>query len=356
VGLAAAFVIVPHGWGASNQLLAGFALVWAMVGVSLVVLTGWGGNISLGQFGIAGVAGMLAGNMVVRWNVDLFLVLIAAAVAGGLVALVVGVPALRIRGLFLAVTTLAFALALDQYFLNENTFPNLIPNNISRPLLWQRFDLEANYPMYLVCLASLMVAIVLATGVRKARAGRVLIATRDNVRAADAAAIPTTKVKLSGFVFAGAIAGVAGALDVLLLHSLAPGSFPPVDSITAFSYTVIGGLGSLTGALLGMLVFKFLETLTFLGTARQALNGAALLVVLYFFPGGLGQLFFGARDRLLRVVADRRGLLVPSLVADRRDSAGDQHAADETNLLSGALTGSPSGAAEDDAELETVGR
>jgi branched-chain amino acid transport system permease protein len=356
--VALAFVIIPHGWGASNQLLAGFAIVWALIAVSLVVLTGWGGHISLGQFGIAGLSAMVAANMVSRWNNDFFLVMLAAAATGGVVALLVGLPALRIKGLFLAVTTLAVALALDQYFLNQNNFPQLIPGSVDRPLLWQRFDLEHGYVMYATCLAFLGLAIMAAVGVRKSRTGRVLIATRDNQRAADAAAVPTTQVKLSGFVLAGVIAGVAGGLDVLLLHALSPGSFPPIDSITAFSYTVIGGLGSITGALTGVLLFKFAETLTWLGDARLALNGAGLLVVLYFLPGGLGQLLFSLRDRLLRRVADRRGILVPSLVADKRADEADDHASDETDLLAGALSNEPVEAdfEPDDTRPVVVGR
>jgi len=190
--------------------------------------------------------------------------------------------------------------------------------------------------MYAVSLALLMLAIVAAHGVRKARSGRVLIATRDNQRAAEAVGVPTTSVKLSGFMLSGAICGVAGTLEVLLLHALSPGSFSPIDSITVFSTAVIGGLGSITGALVGVLLFKYLETLTWLGDIRLALNGAGLLVVLYFLPGGLGQLLYSLRDRLLRTVAERRGILVPSLVADRRRS-GPTHSSDETALLRGAL-------------------
>jgi branched-chain amino acid transport system permease protein len=144
-------------------------------------------------------------------------------------------------------------------------------------------------------------------------------------------------VKLSGFMLSGAIAGIAGALDVLMLHSLSPGAFPTTDSITVFSWTVIGGMGSLTGALVGVLFYKFTETLTFLGTARATLNGAALLLVLYFLPGGLGQVLYSVRDRWLRFVAGRRGILVPSLVADKRVTEGGEHAADEAGLLQGAL-------------------
>lgn len=336
----AAFVFVPWMWGPTSQQEASYAVVWAMVGVSLVVLTGWSGQVSLGQFGIAGIAGMVGANLISRWNSDFFLVIFVAALTGGLAALLVGLPAIRIRGLFLAVTTLALAVALDEYFLNSSNFPSLIPGEFGRPLLLQRFNLNDAYEMYLVCLVFLVLAIMVTVGMRKARAGRVLIATENNERAAQATSVPTTAVRLQGFVVAGIIAGVAGALDAYLLTAVNPGSFPSIDSITVFAYSVIGGLGSVTGTLIGVLFFKYLETITALGQVHEAISGAALLWVLSVVPGGLGQVVYGVRDRLLRRVADRRGLLVPSLVADRRAAVTADHAEDEESLLLGALGGS----------------
>ena len=322
-GVAAAMVFIPWGWGPSNQLLAGFAMVWAIVGVSLVVLTGWLGQISLGQIGISGVAGVVAGNLVARWNVDFFAVMGAAIVAGALVALLVGLPALRIKGLFLAVTTMALAVALDQYFLNDATFPQFIPSSsVNRPLLLQRFDLGSNYVMYLVCLAFLGLAVLVARGMRKARAGRAFIGVNDNERAAASAAIAATRVKLAGFVVAGMMAGAAGGLDILILRALNPGSFPPQDSIAVFVYAVIGGLGSVGGVIIGVLFFKWLESVTALGQFHQVVSGVVALYVLSAVPGGLGQLVYDLRDRLLRVAANRRGIVVPSLVADKRQTSG----------------------------------
>ena len=347
----AAFIWVPHTWGPSNQLLAGYAMVWALLGVSLVVLTGWGGDISLGQFGIAGLAGVLTANMVTRWNADFLFVILAAAAAGALMALLVGIPALRIRGLFLGVTTLALAVAFDEWFLNTSNFPHLIPQTIvRRPLLFQRFDLNNDYEMYLVCLAFLGLAVAATMGLRKSRAGRVLIATKDNQRAAESAAVPTTTVKLSGFVVAGVIAGVAGALDIYLLTGLSPGAFPSGDSITAFCYAVIGGLGSVTGALIGVLTFKYLESITALGQVHLLISGTALLWVLSVFPGGLGQIVYGVRDKLLRLVADRRGILVPSLVADKR-ATGTGMPADD-GLLTALGATSRNGFSEETEEAD----
>jgi branched-chain amino acid transport system permease protein len=316
--VAVAFIAIPGGWSSSQQLLSAFAIVWAMVAVSLVVLTGWGGHISLGQFGLVGVGAIVTANVIEKWHGDFFVALLLSALAGAVGALLVGLPALRIKGLFLAVTTLAFAIMLDSYFFNTDRFSSILPTTVKRPLLWQRFELAHNYDMYLTCLGFLGLSMLAAMGVRKARSGRVVIATRDNQRAADAAAVNTTAVKLSAFLLAGAIAGVAGGLHVLIQQGLAQNTYSPVDSITVFSTAVIGGLGSLGGAISGVLLFRWLETITALGDLRLLLTGTGLLVVLYALPGGFGQLFISLRDRYLRRVANRRGILVPSLVADKR--------------------------------------
>jgi branched-chain amino acid transport system permease protein len=213
-------------------------------------------------------------------------------------------------------------------------------------MLLERFDLSDGHTMYVTCAVFLGLAVLAAQGLRKARPGRVMIATRDNQRAADAAAVPTTSVKLAAFLVAGVISGVAGGLHVVIVSSLNPGTYPPSDSLTVFATSVIGGLGSISGALIGVLLFRFIETLTFLGDVpglgniRPLLTGGMLLIVLLVLPGGLGQLVYNVRDKALRRVAERRGILVPSLVADKRDG-GQDHAANEVGLLQGALTDEP---------------
>ncbi len=329
-----AFVLIPATWGPSNQYLAALAIVWAITAVSLVVLTGWGGHISLGQFAIVAVGALVAGNLINDHNTDILIVLVAAGAAGAVVSLLVGLPALRIRGLFLAVTTLALAVAMDKYVINVNNFPSILASDVKTPILFERIDLADRYNLYLFCLVFLGLSILVARGVRKARPGRVIIATRDNQRAADASGIPTTSVKLGAFVLAGTMAGIAGGLDVLLLTAVESGSFPPYDSIQLFATSVIGGLGSVTGAIIGVLLFRYLETVTALGQIRAGLTGGLLLVVLLVLPGGIGQLLYGVRDRWLIWVANRHEILVPSLVADKRDA---KHAENEVGLLQSAL-------------------
>ena len=340
--LAVAAVAAPFVYGASTTTTLSLTLVWAMVGVSLVVLTGWGGHISLGQFAIVGTGAVTAANLVTKLHADLFVALLASGIVGGVVALLVGLPALRIRGLFLAVTTLAFAVALDGYFLNPTYFHENIPESLVRPNLWQRFPLERARAMYFLCLAFLVLFVFLARGVRRSRAGRVLIAARDNRRAAEAASVPTTGVILSGFVFSGMLAGIAGGLHVIILHGVRVGSYQPVQSLEVFAMAVIGGLGSVGGVLLGVFSLRALQNVK--PEYRLLITGTSMLAVLLALPGGLGQAAFAVRDRFLKAVARRRGVLVPSLVADYRHAPehtgpDDDHPEDEVDLLDGALSG-----------------
>ncbi|HYD09849.1 MAG TPA: branched-chain amino acid ABC transporter permease, partial [Acidimicrobiales bacterium] len=339
----AALVLVPLAMTPSTVTTLTFTLVTGLIAASLVVLTGWGGNVSLGQVGIVGIGAMFAGNLLTRWNLDLFLGLLGGMAIGAVVAVLIGLPALRIRGFYLAVTTLAFAVALDSYFLNPVNFSSFVPDTTYPPILWKRFDMESQWVRYYFVLGVISLAVVVVRAVRRSRPGRVMIGTRDNERAADAMAVPTTRVKLQTFVLAGALAGLAGALYVVALAPVGPGqgTFPPGRSIEVFSFTVIGGLGSVAGGISGVSLFALLDFLlakVFSGQTvailRYTLSGAGLLFVLYFLPGGLWQAVQKIRDRWLARYADRLDIELPS------DDPGPpaDHAEDETSVLEGALS------------------
>ena len=328
--VAALAIFVPRGWAPSSQSLAATATVWALVAVSLVVLSGWTGKISLGQFGIVGVAAIGAGNIVQRWNIDIFVTLLIAGLIGAAAALLIGLPALRIKGLFLGVTTLAFAVTLDSFFLNPVNFPDFVPDNVQPPILWDRFDAAEQLPLYYMGLGTLTLGILLSVSLRRSRWGRALHAVKENEKTAQAQALPTTQVKLVAFCYSGFLAGLAGGIYVLVLRGARVGSFQPTMSLEVFSMTVIGGLGSIIGALLGVLTFRWLQTVVS-GELRLALSGAGLLIVLYALPGGFGQAVYAGRDALLRLVARRRGIHVPSLLKDSRVE-GESAQEDEPHL------------------------
>ncbi|MFN8051185.1 MAG: ATP-binding cassette domain-containing protein [Acidimicrobiales bacterium] len=297
---------LPFLLGPSALNALSISVIWAIVGVSLVAMTGWNGQISLGQFAIVGVGAIVAGNLMARWDVDMFVALAAAAAAGMLTALVLGVPALRIRGPFLAVVTLAFAAMLNSFVLNPDIFPSIVPQDVERPAIWDRFPLDSERTMFYLCIAGLALSALMARGARRARSGRLLLAARDNRKAAEAMSVNARRAALQGFLLAGSIAGLAGGLHVLLLRGARKATFEPPMSIEAFSHTTIGGLGSLGGAIAGSIGLRSLEGELGQG-GKLLLNGVGLLVVLYVIPGGVASAVARLRDLATRRLARTHG-------------------------------------------------
>jgi branched-chain amino acid transport system permease protein len=237
--IAGTLLALPQLGGPGTTLEYTIALCFGMAALSLVVLSGWSGSASLGQFALAGVGGVVAGDLIEKANVDFFQCLLAAAAAGALLAVIVGLPALRVRGELLAVTTLAMAVCVNSFFLNPSNFAGIIPTDFRRPLLLGRVDLHSGRAYYYFCLLLLFVAVLFVKGLRNARPGRAFLASRDNIKAAEAMAVPTVTVRLTSFTLAGALAGVAGALYVTTLGSVGLNTFDPSLSLLVFSMAVI---------------------------------------------------------------------------------------------------------------------
>jgi branched-chain amino acid transport system permease protein len=326
LGLLVLVAAFPLWASPSQEEAASLLLIYSIVAISLLILTGWAGHISLGQFALVGFGGATTSVLYGRHGWDFLLATLAGVLVAAGVALVTGLPALRIRGPFLAVTTLAFAVTSATYFLEDRYFPWFIESGIERPALWQRVRLEEEWQIYLLCLVVLVLVMLGTSRLRRSHAGRVLIAVRDNEVAAEAAGLNTTRLKLTAFVVSGAIAGLAGSLYILHQRGLNTDSFDADVSIRLFSMVVIGGLGSLPGAVLGAAYVRGAEF--FLPSGWELLaSGAGILVLLMFLPEGLGGLVYGVRDRYLRLVAANRGLVVPSLVADKRVEESEEEQA-----------------------------
>jgi len=331
-----ALIGLPYLVALKQQILASVVVIYAMVAVSLVILTGWAGQISLGQWGISGVGALVAGGMAAHLHADFFVTLVTAGLAGALASLIIGLPALRIQGLYLAVTTLAFALAVQVYALNPLYFHRFLPNNvqsISRPLLYGRYSIDGPRAYYYVCLLFLGLALGSARAIRRSRAGRVMIAARDNERGAQSYGVSVARARIAAFAISGFWSAVAGGLFAYQQRVVEPGSFDYTVSLQLLLIIVIGGVTSLPGALLGALYIGALRYGNFSANVQLFASGAGVLVLLLILPGGLAQVFYGARDLALRTFAERRHIVVPSLLADSRaadavDDANDQQAVD----------------------------
>ena len=278
-----------------------------------MVLTGWGGEISLGQMAFVAIGAAVGGSITARWGWDLGFGLLGAGLVGAAVATLIGLPVLRRRGLTIAVITLSFSLMTTAWLLNPQFFGEgarfdwLPPARIDRTDLFGFIDLHTETRYYFLCLVALGLAIVAVRGIRRSRTGRVLIATRENERATSAYGVNTRRSTLVAFAISGFLAAFAGALFVHHQNGLQLDTYSASESLVVFAMVVIGGLGSIPGALLGALYVRGVTWALPVDWQIFA-TGAGLLVVLLVFPGGLGAAFADLRDVLLRRVARRRGL------------------------------------------------
>ncbi|MBI2710876.1 MAG: ATP-binding cassette domain-containing protein [Actinobacteria bacterium] len=304
--VAAAVVLIPVVGTASQVNTATIAVVYAMTALSLVVLTGWGGAVSLGQIALVGVGGVVTANLISGWNLDFFVTIALSALAAGLVAAVIGIPALRVSGQLLAVTTLAFAVAMQIHVINPANYESLVPSDYPRPKLFGSVSLDSEASLYVLALVLLAFSVFVVANLRRTRTGRVIAAGRDNARAASAAGINTVRAKITAFVFSGMFAGVAGAIHAVALRGIGTNTYEAADSLLVFSMAVIGGIASIGGTLAGVALISWLGYA--FPRLQLLLTGVGLLVILLIIPGGLGQAAERLRDRFAKAVARRRGV------------------------------------------------
>lgn len=283
--------------------------------LSIVVLTGWAGQVSLGQVGFAAVGAVVAGSLTSKAGVPFwFAVPLASAFTAGFAALV-GIPALRIKGLFLAVTTLSFSIAVGSMLFSERYFGWLLPEDIERPTFFF-IDFEDERSMYYLSVLALVATIVVITNLRRSRFGRVLIALRENEANLQSFGVRAVRTKLIAFAVSGALAGFGGAIFAHQQRGLSGESFQAFASINVFTMAVLGGVGSVSGALLGALYFNVTTYAITHPIIVGFIGGGGTLIILYTAPGGLISLVTKVRDAVLRIVAQRKQLVVPSLFAD----------------------------------------
>lgn len=287
----------------------------AIAVMSLVVLTGWAGQVSLAQWSLVGVGAVTTGYLTAEVGLPFWLVLFIAPAIAAAVALIIGLPALRVQGLFLAVLTAVFAFAFSAFILDKSLSDWLIPDTVERPSLFL-IDFEDGRSMYYLTIAALIGTIVVVRNLRRSRLGRVLIGMRENEPNLQSFGISATRAKLTAFAISGAIAGFAGAIFAAQQRAVSPEQFSGFENVQVFIVAVLGGLGSLIGPLLGSGYFamtdRFIKNEVILAFTQQF----GFLLVLLLLPGGLISGFTRMRDAVLRIIAQRRQLVVPSLFAD----------------------------------------
>ncbi len=316
---ALALISVPWFVDTPSRLIAySQVIVVMLVVLSAVVLTGWAGQLSLGQFAFAGVGAFMTAYYAQELNYFIALALGVAWGAG--TAIVIGIPALRLRGLYLGVVTLGFALVVERWFLNIDRLQTntgggakIVPPVIDPPFLGP-YDLRTDKAAhYYLCLVALGVVVYLMARLRRSGVGRTMIAVRDNELTASAYTISPTRAKLTAFAISGAIGSLAGGLMLAGTGTVRTLQFPLDESLQVVSVAVVGGISSLTGGILGGVLLIGVPTVFDSSSqVRLFASGLGMLVVLMYFPGGLISLVHNARDTLMAWLAERTGWTPPA--------------------------------------------
>jgi ABC-type branched-subunit amino acid transport system ATPase component/branched-subunit amino acid ABC-type transport system permease component len=297
--------IVIAALSANGQLAMTASLTTAIVCLSLTVVTGYAGQISLAQLGLAGAGAFFAAKFSASSGLTFWESLIVGVVVAAVFGLIVGLPALRTRGVSLAIVTLGLGLTVQDVILNN---ANLAGSGgelqTHQPTLFSyAFDSTDHPGRYAVfCLILFALCAIMVANVRRSRVGRQLIALRANERAAVALGINTTLAKLYAFVIAAGIAGLGGVLIafepsvIVFIPDSGGPMFDPVTAITLFSLLVVGGIGFIGGGLfagmiagggLGAWLLSDIFHSTTANNWLPVLGGAAAVATVMFAPDGI---------------------------------------------------------------------
>ncbi|MFC4069349.1 ABC transporter permease subunit [Actinoplanes subglobosus] len=285
---------------------------YTLVALSVILVTGIAGELSLGQFGFAGIGAAVSVQIAVLTG-NMFLGVTAGCAAGALAAVLVGIPALRLRGVALGVTTLAFALATSGWLLRQ---PWLLGDGLDVPYpVWHDYTVSVATDYYLFALLLLGLGWWVTARLSGGGFGRLLLALRDNEEAGRALTVTAPLRKLQVYAAAGALAGLGGVVIGFSQSQLSINNFPAAASIDVVAVAVVGGLARTGGALLGSALIVGLPLLYPLGIPGQAVLTLGWLLVVLLMPDGLGGFFSTQAPRLwrrLRAVVARRFAATPA--------------------------------------------
>ena len=273
------------------------ALLYALLALGLNLIVGLTGLLHLGYAAFFAIGAYTYGLLNIHWGWPFWAGCLPAVLVAGACGVGLGVPALRVRGDYLAIVTLGFGEIVRITFTNLDRFtggPNGLLG-IAHPTLWMPgqgvmdFGVATTPYYYLVCLATALVAGV-CVRLSRSRVGRAWMAIREDELAAACMGIPVLRFKLLAQGCGGAIAGLAGAIFAAKQGTITPDSFDFILSVMVLAMVVLGGLGSIRGAVVGALLLGSLpELLRGFEQYRMLLFGLSMVVIMRLRPQG----FFG---------------------------------------------------------------
>lgn len=287
-GLLGAWWFASHGnyWGFVGCTI----LVYTIFLTSLVILVGWAGEISLMHGAFVGLGAFSTTLFVNKWGIPLALACLLGGLAGAALGTLVALPALRLKGLQLAVATLVFAGAAFSWLFNLGS----LERTVGRPS-FLGFDIEQDGRLFLVMLPVTVLVVLCTRNLRRSSWGAVLVAMRSSAAGVAYFGTSPIRVKLSAYALSGFLAALGGAFYALMLSSFQPKDFSPFLSITLLLFAVAGGISRVSGALLAAVIFAAGPQVLQLGPEAASsipdiVSGALVIFLLTRRPEGLASL------------------------------------------------------------------
>ncbi len=275
-------------------------VVYAIAILGLAILTGFNGQISLGHGAFYAIGAYVTAILMYQYDWPYWATLPVSAIICAVVGFLIGLPALRLGGLYLALTTFALAVAVPQLLKHNALEPwtggvqGLVIDKPDPPF---GLDLSPDQWLYMFTLTVGALLFLLAWNIVRGRIGRAMMAIRDHALAAEAMGIDIALLKTRTFALSALYTGVAGSLGAIVVQFVAPDSFGIFVSIYFFVGLVVGGVASIGGAIFGGLFIEFVPNLaeTVSKAAPGAVYGVILIAVMFLMPGGaagfVGSLF-----------------------------------------------------------------
>jgi sulfate-transporting ATPase len=323
---AATFVALGLGNGWSISLAN--AAIAALVSLSIVIVTGYAGQISLATYAFMGIGALLGAHAAGSWGLGYAMTIVLGTVAGGIAGLLLGLPAIRVRGIDLTVATLGFGIVIantvfiSSAFIGNNGFDGIV---VPSPRL---FGLNVDPSVYpsrftILCLVVVVLVAIGTANLRRSVAGRRLVAVRANERGAAALGISVGGAKVAAFALGGAVAGLAGALTVFRSQTVTFTGFDVFRSIFALAFTVVSGVGYVAGAFYsgvsstgGMISYLFFNLTSHIDVILAIASGVFVVQIMLQSPDGLIPLMSHQKAWIERRVRRRRP--APAAVAEPR--------------------------------------
>jgi sulfate-transporting ATPase len=309
------------------------AAIAALVSIAIVIVTGYAGQISLATYGLMGIGALLGAHAAATWGLGYAMTIVIGTVAGAAAGLLIGLPAIRVRGIDLTVATLVFGIVITNtvfisaVFIGNNGFDGIV---VPSPRLFGLNVDPSAYPsrFTILCLVVLVLVGIGVGNLRRSAAGRRFLAVRANERGAAALGISVGGAKVAAFALGGAVAGLAGSLTVFRSRTVTFTNFDVFRSIFALAFTVVSGVGYVAGAIYsgvisagGLISYLFVNFTSNIDVILAIFSGVFVVQIMVQSPDGLIPLMSQQKAWLMRRMRLRLPAAVAKVLSARTQSA-----------------------------------